>query len=201
MTWELSEENIGTYTIRALHKADVKCVLDIFKAANLTLAEFGSLDVAEVVEHFCENCEGLKRFGQKSKWSLLQFLRENKREILTYHFAEAYKESSQEIEEEDDFIPDLGDMLPIETLLIGVSVTKGGVEYACIEDVILEIETAMLESDDHFTDDTLRECIVESIQMDEWPTDRPIYISAQAAKVYPEIVVELAKRAVLILRS
>ena len=198
--WELTATEIGSsHALKALRSASVTDVMDILETAGVSLAEFRTLDASEVVRRFCINCKGLTKFGSKSKRRLVQFLKVNKSTILERYFVDAYCASDEELVYESAEV-ELDGILPTETLLIDVNLVKGGVECACIEDVISEMEQEILDSEDAFTDDTLREAVLEAIEIDEWPTDRPIYISEYAARVYPEIVVALTRSAVLVLK-
>jgi len=200
---KLTVSDVGSpYTFKALKRARIESVNDILHAAGVTWQDFLDLSAREVVDMLCEHCEDLERFGEKSKTTLEAFLKKNRRVVLQEHFEDAYTQSNADVREgeDDNYIPDLGDTLPAETLLINVSVIKGAGRHACIEDVISQIEHEILSADSELSEDLLRLAVLEAIEIDEWPTDRPIYISEHAARVYPEIVVALTKSALLVLK-
>jgi hypothetical protein len=202
----LTSADLPSSTLRSLERAKIAYVSDILDTVGYSIQQFSAADPSTVVERFCEQCEDLSRFGQKSKQHLAAFLDANKRAILDHYFMEIHKLRCAEIAEEDDFIPDLGSTVPTETLLIAVHISKGDVDVANIEDVISEIESAVREAMLEFSEDSpseseVREQVSEVLALDEWPADRPIYVSAEAAKVYPEIVVALSKKAQLTLRG
>lgn len=200
--WMLTATEIGSdHAVRVLRSAGVHSVIDILDTANLSLSDLKIMDPEIVVDRFCDKCVGLKRFGTVSKRRLSKFLGDHRDSILSRHFLSAYAGLGENLEyvEDEYFTPDLGDHLPPETLLINVCVIKGGVEYACIEDVIAEIEQEILVSEGDMEEDDLRALVSEAIRISEWPTDRPIFISEHAAKVYPEIAVALTRAATLVL--
>lgn len=205
--WKLTSLDIpSTHTLRSLKKAGVVSVSDILSIAEIDLRKFSEMETSEIVTIFCKNCKKLKKFGTKSKRSLALFLDAHRRNILDTYYLHAANTTSlvQELDkyDDEDFIPDLSELLPTETLLLNVTVIKGSVDYVCIEDVISDIESDILESeDDDIPEEVMREILRESFQStNEWPADRPVYMSEYAAKVYPEIVVALSKLAVLVLK-
>ena len=201
--WILTATEIGSdHAVRVLRSAGVHSVTDILDTAELSLSDLKAMDSEAVVDRFCDKCANLKRFGSLSKKRLSKFLKDNRNTILNAYFVSAYSapDEDSEVAEDEDFTPDLGDALPPETLLINVSVVKGGVECACIEDVIADIEQEILVSEGDMEEDDLRALVLEAIRIDEWPTDRPIFISEYAAKVYPEIAVALTRAATLVLK-
>jgi len=199
--WKLTASDLGSsYTYRSLKNARIETVNDILHAAGVTWQDFLDLSAQEVVEQFCDHCEGLTRFGDKSRYTLKVFLKKNRRRILQEQFEDAYTQSDADVQEDDDYVPDLGNIIPVETLLIDVVIVKGGVNHVCIEDVISQFESDIMESDIELEDSEMKSTVLEAIEITEWPADRPIYVSRYDAKVYPEIVVALTRSAVLVLK-
>ncbi len=202
--WKLTSTDIpSSHALRVLRQANVHYVSDILDWAGVDIRKFSESRAADVVSQFCTNCEDLVGFGSQSRKRLSAFLDSQKSQILDHYFLEITKLRtlpSNDEESDEDFIPDLGSILPTETLLINVSVIKGSVEFACIEDVITEMEEEIAETDDTFTEEQIHEIVMDAFLIDQWPADRPIYISEQAAVVYPEIVVNLTKIALLVLK-
>lgn len=202
--WKITHTDISSYhALRALRKANVHYVSDILDFAGIDIKKFAESSPSDVVSRFCKNCESLSGFGGKSQAALSLFLESCKSQILDHYFLEITKlRAVPEYpgDSDEDFVPDLGTLLPIETLLINVSIIKGSVDFACIEDVITEMENEIAQTDDNLTEDEIHEILMDAFAIDQWPADRPIYISEQAAMVYPEIVVSLTKIASLVLR-
>ena len=202
--WKITQTDIpSTHALRALRKANVHYVSDILDFAGINIKKFAESKPSDVVSRFCQNCENLSGFGGRSQAALSKFLESYKTQILDHYFLEITKlrklpEYSED--EDEDFVPDLGALLPTETLLINVSIIKGSVDFACIEDVITEMEQEISETDEDMSDDEIHEILMDAFAIDQWPADRPIYISEQAAIVYPEIVVSLTKIALLVLK-
>lgn len=202
--WKISADHIpSTHALRVLRKAKVQYVSDILDYAGINIKEFAKANSTEIVAKFCENCEALSGFGNQSRKALSTFLESHKSQILDHYFIEITKLRNvprEDDESDEDHIPDLGSLLPVETLLIDVTIIKGSIEFACIEEVIADMEQEISDTDDNLTDDEIHEIVMEAFEIDQWPTDRPIYISSQAAVVYPELVVNLTKRALLVLK-
>ena len=127
---------------------------DVLRIAGVSLIEIKPMNAAEVVRRFCTDCKVMRKFGTKSRYRLTQFLTTNKASVLEKYFADTYCDSDEDLVYESVEV-ELGGPLPTETLLINVDLVKGGVECACIEDVISEMEQEILDSADIFTDDTL----------------------------------------------
>lgn len=202
--WKISSTDISSsHARRALRKANIHYVSDILDCAGVNIRDFSKTSPTQVVSLFCQNCENLEGFGERSRESLSTFLETHKSQILDHYFVEITKLRNvprEDDEDEDDFVPDLGSLLPAETLLINVSIIKGSLEFACIEDVITEMEQEIADMDEDLTEDEVQKIVREAFTIDQWPTDRPIYISEQAAFVYPELVVSLTKKALLVLK-
>ena len=198
--WKITPDQLNTYTYNALKNAHIESITDILHAAGATWQDFIELGADEIVEMFCEHCEGLSRFGQKSKHLLEHFLKRNQTLVLQAMFVEAYDQSEADLEESD--LSRIAEWeLPNETLLINVSIIKGSsLQIACIEDVIAEIEQDIEDSQENITDEARRNTVLEAIEITDWPADRPIFISEYAAKVYPELVVALTRNATLVLK-
>jgi len=202
--WKLDDTSLPKTTVAPLRSVRVEYVSDILDVAGLSVHEFSKAPSKDVVDTFCRNCVELTRFGKKARSALSDFLAQNKQQILDHYFLELYNLPS--VENDDDFVPDLGDALPKETLLLGVHIVKGGVDVVSLEDVVAAIESEIkdaLESmgEDELSASDMRERVIEYILQDVWIADSPIYVSNEAAKVYPELVVKLSRSATLVLKA
>ena len=62
--------------------------------------------------------------------------------------------------------------------------SKGSVEFACIEDVITEMEEEIAETDDTFTEDQIHEIVMDAFMIDQWPADPPdIYFRTSSCRL------------------
>lgn len=198
--WKLSSKDIRSpHALKSLQRANIRYVSDILDCAGMDIQGFFRMEPGDVVAQLCSECEDLSNFGQESKVVLADFLRRDRSKIMEHYFLEISKLRYAHDDEGDDedFMPDLGSALPRETLLVGVTILKGDVDFVCIEEVILEIESEL--SDSEISGD-MRDLLRDVFSTDEWPAEKPIYVSEHAAVVYPDLLVSLYKHAVLILK-
>jgi hypothetical protein len=195
-----------------LRKRNVANLESLIEMSNLSIQELITSEPSTILDRFLAATGGDAPFSSRSKRVLASQIEGAVREFVDGKFSEMYRSSmarlnASDIEgsEDDDFMPDLDLDFPTETLFIGVTAVKGNLPIAHLEDLIYEIESAVadelgFETVEDVPSKVLRGRLLEVFTLEDWPSTIPIYASIEITRVYPEIIVQLMKKAGYVFR-
>ena len=198
--------------VAELRKRNVATLESLIEMSNLSIQELTTSDPSTILDSFLAATGGDAPFSSKSKRVLTSQIEGAVRAFVDGRFSEMYrssmarlKTSDLEDSEDDDFVPELDLDFPTETLFIGVTAVKGDLPIAHLEDLIHEIESSIadelgFDSAEDIPSKVLRDRLLEVFKLEDWPSTIPIYASIELTRVYPEIVVQLLKKADYVFR-
>lgn len=208
-------QNLPKRAAAELRKRNVATLDSLIEMSNLSIQELLDSEPSRILDSFLAATGGDKPFSSKSKRLLESQIEGSIRVFVDAKFSEMYTSYTPRSKtsyfdeskdgDDDDFMPELDLDFPAETLFIGVHVAKGDLPMAYLEDLIHEIESAIadelgFDSVEDVPSKVLRDRLLEVFALEDWPSTIPIYASIELTRVYPEIVVQLLKKASYVFR-
>jgi hypothetical protein len=165
---------------------------------------------------FLKDSESLNlRFGAKSRLHMGRLIDHHKSrvcEAMFVFFHSRTSDTSQALDGDVEDVIELGDRLntdfiiPVESLFLSCLPTSNNLRMTAVEDVILDLEDELLEV---FSSESISDIepsdrdrlTLEILERSDWPSETPIYVSSEFAAAYPQIVTQLVRKAVLVLKG
>jgi len=222
ITINLNDTNIPPYLKRKLSLLEIHTTDDLLNFLSVRLDTYVNSSTEEILNLFTSRLCLLKetkpldlRFGRTSKHHIGKLIDLHKSKVCEAMFVSFHRQASDTpdnmggdiedvLEASDSLNTDL--LVPVETLFLKCMPTSNNLSVVAVEDVILDLEDELLEvfsaeciSDiEPFDRDRLT---LEMLERSDWPSDMPIYVSSEFAAAYPQIVTQLVRKAVLVLKG
>ena len=218
----LDDTDIPPYLKRKLSSLDIHTTDDLLSFLSVRFDTYVNSSTKEILNLFHSRVSFLKdsrslelRFGAKSKLYMEKLIDHHKSRICEAMFVSFHSQAldaSDDLEGDIEDVIEVGDSLdtdllvPVETLFLKCLPTSNNLKTIAVEDVILDLEDELLTvfSAESISDiDPLDRdrLTLEILERSDWPSDTPIYVSSEFAAAYPQIVTQLVRKAVLVLKG
>lgn len=218
----LNDTNIPPYLKRKLSLLDIHTTDDLLTFLSVRLDTYVNSSTDEILSLFTSRLCLLKdskpldlRFGRTSKHHIGKLIDLHKSKVCEAMFVSFHSQAASVSDDMGGDIEDVievGDnldvdsLVPMETLFLKCMPTSNNLKTVAVEDVILDLEDELLEI---FSADSISDIepfdrdrlTLEMIERSEWPSDMPIYVSSEFAAAYPQIVTQLVRKAILVLKG
>ena len=217
-----NDTDIPPYLKRKLSSLGLNTTDDLLAFLSVRLDTYVNSSTKEILNLFHSKLSFLKdseslglSFGAKSKLHMEKLIDHHKSRICEAMFVFFHSQASSApnvLEGDIEDVIELGDSLntdmlvPVETLFLSCLPTSNNLNTTTIEDVVLDLEDELLEV---FSADSISDIepsdrdrlTLEILERSDWPSETPIYVSSEFAATYPQIVTQLVRKAVLVLKG
>ena len=218
----LDDTDMPPYLKRKLSSLDIYTTDDLLTFLSVRFDAYVNSSTREILNLFSSRLSFLKdsgslelSFGAKSKLHMEKLIDHHKSRICEAMFVSFHSQAlsgSNDLEGDIEDVIEVGDSLdtdllvPVETLFLKCMPTSHNLKMTSIEDVILDLEEELLTvfSTDNISDidpSDRDRLTLEILERSDWPSETPIYVSSEYATVYPHVVTQLVRKAVLVLKG
>ena len=216
------DTELPPYLKRKLSSLDIHTTDDLLAFLSVGFDTYVNSSTREILNLFHSRLSFLKDsepldlgFGAKSNLHMEKLIDHHRSRICEAMFASFHSQAldaSDDLERDIEDVVEVGDSLntdlfvPVETLFLKCMPTSSNLHLIAVEDVILDLEDELLTvfSADSISDIDLSDrgrLTLEILERSDWPSDTPIYVSSEFAAAYPQIVTQLVRKAVLVLKG